>query len=369
MTSFVSPLLDARLKRQIVRWLIYHKAPVNKDVLDLLAACLQDEDWEVRMSAMFAAGRLNAAQLAPKVDRVKIPSRSKDGFDSRDHHTLVAARQIIVAQLEGYFATEKFENTVAKMATIPASFIRTVLGMTQPDDPFNSDSLFIESLTVPADTDVHIPGNLPPGLERKGDSVFLGDTGIELVWIAPLTHWLGDATEYLPVENPIRQFTPDSGYFIAKRPLSALTVSSTIKNDQLSGRDIVHPLKEDYVLATFTAAERLCGSLSDITDAAVELPTADQWEMAARGPDGRRYPTGNGLERDMLLRGSPWGVFDAIGIVGQWCKDDSNDRVVVCGDARDPRCAARRLPSENESVAVRPVVNVAQETSIIAEAA
>lgn len=367
--------LSTQLKRQVIRWLIANNAAPNVGIIDLLDACLEDADWEVRMSAVLAAGRLNITRLAQKVERAKIPTGSRDGFDSRDHDTLVAIRQVIVAHLEGWFTPSKFDDTVVKMGLIPAQFIRAVLGMTDAASTSRgeiglSDAILIEALTIPSDTDIPIPQLLPPGVELRGDSAYLGDTGIELVWIAPTTHILGDSPEHIPTANPIRRHTPERGYFISKRPLSAITVAVNFDDhspqNSVTNSDQEHPLKEDYVVTTLEGAQRLCDSLAALTGAKVELPTPDEWEMAARGPDGRRYPTGNGLERDMLLRGSPWGVFDAIGVVGQWCVNPESEKgeisainqlpgVFICGDERDPRCAARRLAKNDEESGVRVV--------------
>ncbi len=311
-------------------------APLNRDVTKVLQTLLQDSDWEVRVTAMLAAGQLNAYAFRGLVDQLPIPSGSAEGLDEYDRHVLVAARQIVVAQLEGAFAPERFDDTMTRMPGLSESFLRTVLGTRAANDPVDRGTLLLIALTEPADTEFPIPEELPAGLVRNGDRVQLAETDIDLLWIAPVSHWLGDDKACIPTPNPIRRVTPKQGFFIAQRPLSD---------------------DSGYAVADLSEATKICERLSASSGAKVELPSVDQWEMAARGPDGRRYPSGNGFDDDMLRRGSPWGLFDAVGVVAQWTLSlDDLGEPLTCGKSRSLRCAARVPLGATQKAAIRIVV-------------
>ncbi len=99
-------------------------------------------------------------------------------------------------------------------------------------------------------------------------------------------------------------------------------------------------------------ADAYCAWLAEVTGRAIRLPTADEWERAARGADGRAYPWGDrfdggrcaslytgapggpppavGLFADDV---SPYGVEDLAGGVWEWTGSLAGGRRLVCGGA------------------------------------
>ena len=94
----------------------------------------------------------------------------------------------------------------------------------------------------------------------------------------------------------------------------------------------------------------------------VSLPTEIQWEKAARGTDGRRFPSGNNWDHNRcrcsmgsnqadagstVLVGayptgaSPYGVMDMAGNVWEWCHGSIVDGSQLSDPASTPRRVLR----------------------------
>ena len=111
--------------------------------------------------------------------------------------------------------------------------------------------------------------------------------------------------------------------------------------------------KEDHpvVLVSYDDAVAFCKWSSKQNEEEYRLPTEEEWEKAARGADGRKYPWGDKFDIERCNKGgyesggttpvacyaegrSPFGCYDMAGNVCEWTEswyDDNNEDRVLRG--------------------------------------
>ena len=357
---------DARMRRQIVRWLGRDYQEANPKILETLQSALADADWEVRASAILVSARIRAKPLRSVVRETVLPSAQQHGLTERDIRVLVASRIIASESLASADPDDmdRAQVILRQLSDAPRHLVRSALGLSV--EQRDAAWLLLHSLATPNELADPLPDPLPAGLTLRDGSAWLAGV-VELCWVSPQPHLLGG--DHLKLEphgaaRDPREHTPNGGFFIARRPLSAAAAlqvglgpfpALTLSDAALAARLADTP--DPPLVVTHDEALTLCEQISARTGAVVSLPTADELECAARGTDGRRYPWGNGLERvDPRVR-SPHGIERFAAPVAQWTASRDDDRVpLVMGGAHSPHCAGRS-PSLAVN-AVRPVVRV-----------
>jgi iron(II)-dependent oxidoreductase len=202
------------------------------------------------------------------------------------------------------------------------------------------------------------PPDLPPGMEREGDHyVSLGDRAA-MVWIPEGPFYMGQPEEELfakPHEKPGRQVHLP-GYFMDIYPVTNRQYALFIRDhgyersefwpspawQWVQSQGIHQPVGWDH--EKFRGEDQPAAGVSWYEARAYarwadkRLPTEAQWEKAARGSDGRRFPWGREFPNSSLANFddlakcttpvnafpagiSPHGCMDMAGNVNNWCLD------------------------------------------------
>ncbi len=190
-----------------------------------------------------------------------------------------------------------------------------------------------------------------PDVERARHSNFQSSLGAEMLFVPSGEFAMGsDDVDSPPNERPVTKVTI-SGFYLSRQLVTNAdyeNFDSGHAQKRMPGAGDRHPV----VYVSSLDAIKFCQWLSAREHKRYRLPTEAEWEYAARGTDGRRFPWGNYEGRGDLanfadkntvfawsdreiddgyaetspvgafpIGASPFGIEDMAGNVWEWCLD------------------------------------------------
>lgn len=260
------------------------------------------------------------------------------------------------------------EEIEEKAAPAPKAVVIAVPKVTPKAPPVVSAN---GAATVPA---TKKPPAIDVVAERAKFPKFTNSIGIELLLVPSGAFQMGsEAADAAPNERPITAVTL-SCYYLSRHPVTNAQYElfeAGHARKRAPGATDRHPV----VYVSSTDATKFCQWLSSRERRRYRLPTEAEWEYAARGADGRKYPWGNQEKRGDLanfadrntvfawsdreiddgfadsspvgafpLGVTPFGIEDMAGNVWEWCLDFlENYRGTPRVNPRGPVSGAKRI--------------------------
>lgn len=326
-------LPDVEQRRQILRWFIRDHTESSPNIDEVLRSALRDTDAEVRVTAVLAAARLGAKAVLSDLLQAKMPTSPPHGADERDPRFYECLRGVVAGLLAGRPLPPEGSRERQRLEPL-------LRAITRPPEVHDDATLLVYALSTPVDLGAP-PAQLPETVVEEDGVYRLRRSRLPLVWVSEVEHWLGEGNQIHRVRS--------RGFFMLRAPLGR--AAAEWARAQPAGSVGEAPQDAEPVsLSTYEDAARLADALAELESADLRLPSADEWEMAARGPDGRRFPWGNGLQRGWEAAVSPWGLEKACGHVAQWTRDlDEAGARITRGGPEHPACAKRRAVAPGDA--------------------
>lgn len=189
---------------------------------------------------------------------------------------------------------------------------------------------------------------LTPGT-AAGQETFGPNDG-KLVWV-PAGEFMMGSNDGAADEKPVHRVRLTRGFWLSKCEVTVAQWLHYCKEAKvLLEAEIITPLEHPMSGVSWNDVQEYCRFYG------MALPTEAQWEWAARGPEGRKYPWGNewgparcsnkdnpGPEEFTFPVGSfpggaSWcGALDMAGNLAEWCADWYAETYYAASPEADPR--------------------------------
>jgi len=197
----------------------------------------------------------------------------------------------------------------------------------------------------------------PPAAAAMPARVVNNRLGLTFVRIPAGVFQMGsDAHEAYSDELPLHQVTISHAFYLATTPVTNAQWNAVMPRYGVRPFSEIPSEQDLPVLADWESAQRFCALLGTTGDPEYRLPTEAEWEYACRaGTTGVRYGPvddiawydlngGQHIHPVAQKRANPWGLFDMLGNVFQWCGDWYGDYPAVpVTDPKGPATGQERV--------------------------
>ncbi|MCX6582825.1 MAG: formylglycine-generating enzyme family protein, partial [Candidatus Aminicenantes bacterium] len=210
--------------------------------------------------------------------------------------------------------------------------------------------------------------------ENDSWEAFYEDYDVTMIHIPPGKFMMG-ADDGFDNEKPLHEVDLD-GYWIGKYEVTfaQYDLYCEVTGKEKPGDEGWGREKRPVIHVSWADAAAYCRWISQETGLTFQLPTEAQWEKAARGSRGIRYPWGNEFDKNKCNSGesdlqktmpvgsyplgkSPYGCMDMAGNVWEWCSDWYDENYYKESPGKNPQGPAggsRRVLRGGRWVVVAP---------------
>ena len=215
---------------------------------------------------------------------------------------------------------------------------------------YESVTEFKKALSAPEAVQIASPSHKTPAKVDTSANKLILSNGMEFMRVPAGKFLMGSNNDDFYDEEKPQHTVELSEYLIGKYPVTNLEYQAFVRaakykspegwnGDQFPAKKSNHPV----VNVSWHDANAFCEWMSDITGKQHRLPTEAEWEKAARGTDGRKYPWGDifdpkkantseskindttGVGNFSPQGDSPYGCADMEGNVWEWVNDWYSD--------------------------------------------